>query len=87
MFNKFKNIIYLISFFVYFFLIIFYYFSDQNIKNTSKSRSEYAFKLSFRTENLPLLENDTNYIIDYRDDVEIYKNKKKKYKFWDLIKK
>ena len=38
-------------------------------------------------KNLPLLTNDTNNIIEYLDVVEIYKKKKKKYSFFDLIKK
>ena len=32
-----------------------------------------------------LLKNDTNNIIEYINDIEIYKKKKKKYTFWDLI--
>ena len=30
--------------------------------------------------------DDTKEIIEYRDDVEVFKKNKKKYKFWDLIK-
>ena len=62
-----------------------FYFSDQNIRETNKSRSLYSFELNRETQNLPLLKNDTNNIIEYMDDVEVYKKKKKKYTFWDLI--
>ena len=65
---------------------VIFYFSDQNINSTNKSRVLYPYKLNNKTENLPLLENDTSNIIEYRDDIEIYKKNKKKYKFFDLIK-
>jgi hypothetical protein len=37
--------------------------------------------------NLPLLKNDTSDIIQYKNDVEIYKKEKKNYIFWDLLEK
>ena len=36
---------------------------------------------------LLLLKNNTNNIIEYRNDIEVYKKKRKNYKFWDLIRK
>jgi hypothetical protein len=35
--------------------------------------------------NLPLLKNDTSDIIQYKNDVEVFKKKKKNYTFWDLL--
>ena len=37
--------------------------------------------------NLTLLKNDTNNIIEFRDDIEVYKKNKKKYSFWGLLDK
>ena len=37
--------------------------------------------------NLPLLKNDTSDIIQYKNDVEIYKKEKKNYIFWNLLEK
>ena len=85
MLKKIKNIFYLISFFIFIVLTAKFYFSDQNIKEINKSRALYSIKLSNNTQNLPLLKNDTNNIIEYINDIEIYKKKKKKYTFWDLI--
>ena len=85
MLKKIQNIFYLILFFVFIIFTISFYFSDQNIKETNKSRSIYAVKLNYYTQNLPLLKNDTNNIIEYKNDVEVYKKKKKNYKFWSLI--
>ena len=87
MLKKIKNIFYLASFFIFIILTTKFYFSDKNIKETNKSRSLYSAKLNNNTQNLPLLKNDTNNIIEYINDIEIYKKKKKKYTFWDLIKK
>ena len=87
MLKKLKNIFYLGSFFIFIVLTTRFYFSDQNIRETNKSRSFYSVQLNNNTQNLPLLKNDTNNIIEYIDDIEVYKKKKKKYTFWDLIKK
>ena len=87
MLKKIKNIFYLSSFFIFIILTTRFYFSDQNIRETNKSRSFYSVQLNNNTQNLPLLKNDTNNIIEYINDVEVYKKNKKKYKFWDLIKK
>ena len=85
MLKKIKNIFYLASFFIFIILTTKFYFSDKNIKETNKSRSLYSAKLNNNTQNLPLLKSDTNNIIEYINDIEIYKKKKKKYTFWDLI--
>ena len=85
MLKKLKNIFYLGSFFIFIVLITKFYFSEQNIRETNKSRSFYSVELNSNTQNLPLLKNDTNNIIEYIDHIEVYKNKKKKYTFWDLI--
>ena len=44
-------------------------------------------KIKDITVDLPLLINDTDNIIEYKDDTEVYKKKKKKYFFWELINK
>ena len=87
MLGKIKNILYILSFIALIFLITLFYFSDQNIQKTNKYRSYYLVKIKENIENLPLLKNDTNNIIEYKDDLEVYKKSKKKYTFCDLIKK
>ena len=87
MLKKIKNIFYLASFFIFIILTTRFYFSEQNIQKTNKSRSFYSVKIYDDTQNLPLLKNDTNNIIEYINDVEIYKKNKKKFTFWDLIEK
>ena len=87
MYKKVK-FIFLISFFLIFsFLVINYYFSDQNVKKVNKSRSSYLLNLNNENLNIPVLKNDTNNAIEYKDDVENYIKGKKKYTFWELLKK
>ena len=87
MIKKIKNIFYIASFFIFIILTTSFYFSEQNVKSTNKSRSIYATTQKNNTQNLTLLKNDTNNIIEYRNDIEVYKKKRKNYKFWDLIRK
>ena len=86
MIQLFKNIIFLSSFILFFILISFFYFSEDNIKKINKSR---LFLLTKEDNNfdLPVLSSDTDNIIIYSNEVENYKKKKKKYNFFELIKK
>ena len=87
MLKKIINIFYLASFLIFIILTVRFYFSDQNIRETNKSRSFYSVKINNKTQNLPLLKNDTNNIIEYINGVEVYKKNKKKFTFFGLIKK
>ena len=80
-----KNIFYLASLFIFIALTTSFYFSDQNIRATNKSRSFYVVKLHYDTLKLPLLVNDTNDIIEYRNDVQEFRDKIKKRIFEGLI--
>ena len=82
-----KKIFYIISFSTFIILITKFYFSDQHVKKINKFRYTYLEQSSDSKINIPLLKNDTNIIIEYKNDIEIYTKKKKIYKFWDLIEK
>jgi len=86
MFKKIKNILFLLSFLSFFIFTINIYFSDENIRQTNMKRSFYSVKSNANFSNLPLLKNDTNDIIEYRNDIEVFKKKKKNYKFFELLK-
>ena len=75
---KIKNIFCLVSLLIFITLTTSFYFSEQNIRATNKSRSFYAAKLHYDTLKLPLLVNDTNDIIEYRNDVQVFRDKIKK---------
>ena len=81
-----KNIFFITSFIFFITFIIFFYLSEKNIILINKVRSLYLNENNIKLHDLPLLENDTENIIEYSSDVENYKKNKKKYIFWDLIK-
>jgi hypothetical protein len=87
MFKKVINLFFLLLFFIFTILTITFYFSDENVRKTNKFRSLYSINLNKMINNLPLLKNDTSDIIQYKNDVEIYKKKRKNYIFWDLLEK
>jgi len=84
MYKKIKNIFFLIFFFSFIFLVTKYYFSEQNRILTNKSRSSYLVVSGNEKNNLPVLKNDTNNIIVYINDLEDFKNKRKK-RFWEKL--
>ena len=75
---KIKNIFCLVSILIFITLTASFYFSEQNIRATNKSRSFYAVKLLHDALKLPLLINDTDDIIEYRNDVQVFRDKIKK---------
>ena len=72
MLNNIKNIFFLIFFFTFIFLVAKHYFSEENIIFTNKSRSSYLLTLNKENNSLPLLKNDTNNIIVYKNGIEEY---------------
>ena len=85
MFKKTINIFFLISFFTFIFLVTKHYFSEQNLIFTNKSRSSYSLMLNEYENYLPLLKNDTNNVIIYKNELEEFKNKRKKRPWEKLI--
>ena len=75
---KIQNIFSLVSVLIFITLTASFYFSEQNIRATNKSRSFYAVKLLHDALKLPLLINDTDDIIEYRNDVQVFRDKIKK---------
>ena len=84
MFSKIKNTLFLIIFFIFTFLVIKHYFSDENVIFTNKSRSSYALQVNIDNKSLPILKNDTNNIIIYKNDLEEFK-KQRKQRFWEKL--
>jgi len=81
MLKNIKNIFTITIFVIFVVFIIKYYFSDKNILYMNKSRSSYTLSDGI---NLPILENDTNNIIIYNNDLEKFKKKRKK-RFWEKL--
>jgi len=81
MLKKIKKVFFLTSLAVFSFLTINYYFSEKNIIHINKSRSSRSV---YYYDKLPLLKNDTTNIIVYKNDIEEFKNKRKK-RFWEKL--
>lgn len=84
MFKKTKDTFIIILFFLFTFLLTRHYISEKNVIFTNKSRSSYSLTLLESKNNLPLLKNDTSNIIEYKNDLEDFKKKRKK-RFWENL--
>ncbi len=83
-----KNIINLLLIFIIFFFflnIINYYFSEKNIKKTNLNRININEILKNKSSSLPIIESDTENIIEFNSSFpeEIKKNKTRN--FWNLL--
>tara|TARA_Y100001970_G_C13813730_1_gene641347 strand:- start:309 stop:569 length:261 start_codon:yes stop_codon:yes gene_type:complete len=82
MIKEIKYLIFLIFISLFIFLTIKYYFSDNNKKNSYRSLVNIDKRIEIYSKKLPVLENDTQNIIEY---VEETSQKKKKFNFWKLL--
>ena len=81
-----KEIKYLFFLLVIFFFIFFtakYYFSDEHKKRSYRSLTYIDEKIEIYSQKLPVLEDDTQNIIEYVKSTQT--KKKKKYYFWELL--
>ena len=86
MFNnlvKFLTFIFILSFFI---TVFNFYFSEKNINLLKKNRNNIEIKLSENISNLPVLENDTNYIIEFNSGFDNTNKNSFKRNFWELFK-
>ena len=82
MIKEIKYLIFLIFISLFIFLTIKYYFSDNNKKNSYRSLVNIDKKIEIYSKKLPVLENDTQNIIEYFEEAS---SKKKKFNFWKLL--
>ena len=83
MLKEIKYLIFIIVISVFIFFTGRYYFSDENLKNSYRSFKNNDEKIKLYSENLPILENDTQDIIEYVKQTN--KDKKKKFNFWKIL--
>ena len=83
MVKEIKYLIFIIIIGLFIFLTGRYYFSDENIKKSYRSYKNINEKIKIYSKNLPVLENDTQNIIEYVKKTN--KKKKKKFNFWKLL--
>ena len=83
MLKEIKYLIFILIISLFIFFTGKYYFSDENIKNSYRSYQNIDQKIKNYSKELPVLENDTNDIIEYVNQTN--KKKKKKFNFWKLL--
>ena len=82
MLKELKYLLHLLTIFIFFFILLKFYLSDSYEKKLYRSLNNYDEVIKKYSKNLPLLENDTQNVIEYVDNTD---KSKKKYKFWKLI--
>ena len=85
MIRELKFLAYFIIIFFSVFFVAKFYLSEDNIKRTNRIMFQHQSDLEKRFQDLRIIENDTNNIIEYQDDVDEFINKEKK-EWWKLIK-
>jgi hypothetical protein len=83
MLKEIKYLIFIIIIGLFLFFTGKYYFSDENIKKSYRSYKNIDEKIKVYSKDLPILENDTQDIIEYVKQTN--KKKKKKFNFWKLL--
>ena len=83
MLKEIKYLIFIVVILVFIFFAGRYYFSDEYLKKSYRSYKNNDEKIKVYSKNLPVLENDTQNIIEYVKQTN--KDKKKKFNFWKLL--
>ena len=83
MWKEVKYVIFIVVISSFLFFTVKYYFSDENIKKSYRSYNSVDERIKIYSLKLPILENDTNDIIEYVNQTN--KKKKKKFNFWKLL--
>ena len=85
MLKEIKYLIFLLFISLFLFFTGKYYFSDDNKKNSYRSLKNINDRIEIYSKNLPIIDNDTDNIIEYVKNTK--SKKKKKFYFWELINK
>jgi|TARA_B110000027_G_scaffold72831_1_gene77582 hypothetical protein len=83
MWKEVKYVIFIVVISSFLFFTVKYYFSDENVKKSYRSYNSVDERIKIYSLKLPILENDTNDVIEYVNQTN--KKKKKKFNFWKLL--
>tara|TARA_B100001057_G_scaffold493293_1_gene587429 strand:- start:380 stop:634 length:255 start_codon:yes stop_codon:yes gene_type:complete len=81
MIKELKYLIFILVISLFIFVTVKYYISDDNQKKSYRAFKTINEKIKLYSKKLPVLQNDTNNIIEYVKESK----KKKKYNFWKLL--
>ena len=71
---------------LFFFSVYNYYSSNKNIKNINLNRSSIDETLKNKISNLPVLDNDTNNVIEFNSSPSNEIKDDEQRNFWNLLK-
>jgi|TARA_B110000238_G_C15876265_1_gene331487 hypothetical protein len=83
MLKELKYLFFIFIIFLFFFLTLRFYFSNDNKKNSYRSLKQSDDKIIVYSQNLIILENNTNDVVEYVE--KTIDKDKKNYNFWKLI--
>ena len=83
MWKEVKYVIFIVVISSFLFFTVKYYFSDENVKKSYRSYNSIDERIKIYSLKLPILENDTNDVIEFVNQTN--KKKKKKFNFWKLL--
>lgn len=83
---KVLNIFFLLLILTFFFITYKYYSSKKNIEIKDFNRNNIDQIINTKISNLPILENDTNNVIEFNDGFSNKINNDKPRSFWNLLK-
>ncbi len=83
---RFVDLFLAVIIFLFFFIVYNYYSSNKNIKNVNLNRLNIQENLKSQSTNLPILDNDTNDVIEFNSSFSNEIEKEKKRNFWNLLK-
>tara|TARA_Y100001970_G_scaffold157080_1_gene192226 strand:+ start:15 stop:275 length:261 start_codon:yes stop_codon:yes gene_type:complete len=83
MLKEIKYLFFIVVIALFIFLTSRYYFSDENKKKSYRAYKNNDEKIKLYSKNLPVLENDTQNVIEYVKQTN--QKKKKKFNFWKLL--
>ena len=84
---KVLNIFMILLICIFIFFIFKYYSSNKNLNNKNYNRLNIDQIINEKIDNLPILENNTNNVVEFNDSFDEEININKKRNFWDLFKK
>ena len=83
--KKISNILFLVIVILFFYNVFKYYSSSINIKNINLNRSNIELFLKNKISSLPILENDTNNILEFNSSFDEEIKNYQPRSFWNLL--
>ena len=84
---KVLNIFMILLICIFIFFVFKYYSSNKNLSKKNYNRLNIDQIINEKINNLPILDNDTNNVVEFNDSFEDEINNNKKRNFWDLFKR